>query len=106
MSVSRRSWGSPSYPSGVRRGTAITLIVLFVLLVVATIAQLQQPSPSTPFPGPSGGTELPSVSPYRTPLRGLYLCGAGAHPGGGVTGAPGYNAARQALRDRVRGWSW
>ena len=31
--------------------------------------------------------------------RGLYLCGAGAHPGGGVTGAPGHNAAHQALRD-------
>jgi phytoene dehydrogenase-like protein len=41
---------------------------------------------------------------YRTPIDGLYLCGAGAHPGGGVTGAPGYNAAHQALRDvgRVR----
>ncbi|HEU4402671.1 MAG TPA: NAD(P)/FAD-dependent oxidoreductase, partial [Candidatus Polarisedimenticolia bacterium] len=36
---------------------------------------------------------------YRTPLSGLYLCGAGAHPGGGVTGAPGYNAAHQVLRD-------
>jgi phytoene dehydrogenase-like protein len=36
---------------------------------------------------------------YRTPIRGLYLCGAGAHPGGGVTGAPGRNAALQALRD-------
>ncbi|HEU4400737.1 MAG TPA: NAD(P)/FAD-dependent oxidoreductase [Candidatus Polarisedimenticolia bacterium] len=36
---------------------------------------------------------------YRTPLAGLYLCGAGAHPGGGVTGAPGYNAAHQVLRD-------
>jgi phytoene dehydrogenase-like protein len=39
---------------------------------------------------------------YRTPVRGLYLCGAGAHPGGGVTGAPGYNAAHQVLRDRGR----
>ena len=38
-------------------------------------------------------------SQYRTPIRGLYLCGAGAHPGGGVTGAPGHNAAKQALRD-------
>jgi phytoene dehydrogenase-like protein len=40
---------------------------------------------------------------YRTPIAGLYLCGAGAHPGGGVTGAPGYNAAHQALRDIGRG---
>lgn len=36
---------------------------------------------------------------YRMPLRGLYLCGAGAHPGGGVTGLPGRNAAREILRD-------
>jgi phytoene dehydrogenase-like protein len=42
-------------------------------------------------------------SQYRMPIRGLYLCGAGAHPGGGVTGAPGRNAAMQVLRDRKRG---
>ena len=36
---------------------------------------------------------------YRGPLRGLYHCGAGAHPGGGVTGAPGHNAARAILGD-------
>jgi phytoene dehydrogenase-like protein len=36
---------------------------------------------------------------YRTPLKNLYLCGAGAHPGGGVTGIPGHNAAREMLRD-------
>ena len=36
---------------------------------------------------------------YRTPLRGLYQCGSGTHPGGGVTGAPGHNAAREILRD-------
>jgi phytoene dehydrogenase-like protein len=36
---------------------------------------------------------------YRMPLPGLYLCGAGAHPGGGVTGIPGRNAAREILRD-------
>lgn len=35
---------------------------------------------------------------YRTPIKNLYLCGAGAHPGGGVTGAPGYNAAQEALK--------
>jgi phytoene dehydrogenase-like protein len=37
---------------------------------------------------------------YRSPIRGLYLCGSGAHPGGGVTGLPGRNCARTALRDR------
>ncbi len=36
---------------------------------------------------------------YRMPVRGLYLCGAGAHPGGGVTGIPGRNAAREIMRD-------
>jgi len=46
---------------------------------------------------------VPGWAQYRTPVRGLYLCGAGAHPGGGVTGAPGYNAAHQALRDLKRG---
>jgi phytoene dehydrogenase-like protein len=40
---------------------------------------------------------------YRGPLAGLYMCGAGAHPGGGVTGAPGHNAAREILRDFRRG---
>jgi phytoene dehydrogenase-like protein len=37
---------------------------------------------------------------YRGPLKGLYMCGAGTHPGGGVTGAPGRNAAREILADR------
>jgi phytoene dehydrogenase-like protein len=40
---------------------------------------------------------------YRAPVRGLYLCGAGTHPGGGVTGAPGHNAAREILKDARRG---
>jgi phytoene dehydrogenase-like protein len=35
---------------------------------------------------------------YRTPVRGLFLCGSGAHPGGGVMGAPGYNCAREMLK--------
>jgi len=46
---------------------------------------------------------VPGWSQYRTPLGGLYLCGAGTHPGGGVTGGPGRNAARQVLRDWKRG---
>ncbi|HEX9473840.1 MAG TPA: NAD(P)/FAD-dependent oxidoreductase [Steroidobacteraceae bacterium] len=45
---------------------------------------------------------LPDCSQYRTPIRGLYLCGAGTHPGGGVTGAPGHNAAHMILKDRTR----
>ena len=43
------------------------------------------------------------ASNYRMPLPGLYLCGSGAHPGGGVTGAPGHNAAHAILAD-VKGW--
>ena len=41
---------------------------------------------------------LPGWARYETPIRGLYLCGAGTHPGGGVTGAPGHHAARAILR--------
>jgi phytoene dehydrogenase-like protein len=40
---------------------------------------------------------------YRGPLGGLYMCGAGTHPGGGVTGAPGHNAAREIIADFRRG---
>jgi phytoene dehydrogenase-like protein len=39
------------------------------------------------------------LAAYRMPLDGLYLCGAGAHPGGGITGLPGRNAARRVLAD-------
>lgn len=45
---------------------------------------------------------LPGWAHYKTPIEGLYLCGAGTHPGGGVTGAPGYNAAHTILRDIKR----
>ena len=45
---------------------------------------------------------VPSHARYATPLRGLYLCGAGTHPGGGVTGAPGHNAAHRILDDLRR----
>jgi phytoene dehydrogenase-like protein len=47
---------------------------------------------------------FPGHADYRTPVRDLYLCGAASHPGGGVMGACGYNAAREMLRDRRRGW--
>ncbi|MEO1199549.1 MAG: NAD(P)/FAD-dependent oxidoreductase [Pseudomonadota bacterium] len=42
---------------------------------------------------------VPHWADYRTPIGGLYLCGASVHPGGGVSGIPGYNAAREILRD-------
>jgi phytoene dehydrogenase-like protein len=58
-----------------------------------------------PFHGEPSLNQLFTMRPllglgrYRGPLPGLYLCGAGAHPGGGITGAPGANAAREVLRD-------
>ncbi|WP_295525346.1 NAD(P)/FAD-dependent oxidoreductase [Novosphingobium sp. Chol11] len=41
---------------------------------------------------------------YRSPIKGLYMCGSGTHPGGGVTGAPGHNAAAEIIRDRSVVW--
>jgi len=63
------------------------------------------------FHGALGLDQLFSARPvlgygsYRGPITGLYMCGSGTHPGGGVTGAPGHNAAREILRDfrRTRG---
>lgn len=42
---------------------------------------------------------IPGWTSYRTPLTGLYLCGSATHPGGGVLGAPGHNAAQVILAD-------
>jgi phytoene dehydrogenase-like protein len=42
---------------------------------------------------------IPGHARYRTPVDALYLCGAGCHPGGGVTGVPGHNAAREIMKD-------
>ncbi len=47
----------------------------------------------------------PAAAQYATPVTGLYLCGSGTHPGGGVTGAPGRNAARRMLQDHGKRWS-
>ncbi len=41
----------------------------------------------------------PDAAQYRTPVANLYLCGSGTHPGGGVTGVPGHNAARRIVKD-------
>jgi phytoene dehydrogenase-like protein len=45
----------------------------------------------------------PQAASYRTPIHGLYLCGSGTHPGGGVMGAPGRNAARVVAAELRRG---
>ena len=61
------------------------------------------------FHGALGLDQLFSARPmlghgdYRGPLRGLYMCGSGTHPGGGVTGAPGHTAAREIIADFKRG---
>jgi phytoene dehydrogenase-like protein len=46
---------------------------------------------------------VPGYASYRSPIPGLYLCGAGAHPGGGIMGAPGHNAAHAVLADEASG---
>jgi phytoene dehydrogenase-like protein len=46
---------------------------------------------------------IPGYGDYRTPVKGLYLCGSGTHPGGGVMAVPARDAARVVLRDLRRG---
>jgi hypothetical protein len=50
-----------------------------------------------------GARPLPELANYRTPVPNYYLCGSGTHPGGGVMGANGHNAAMVALRDASGG---
>jgi phytoene dehydrogenase-like protein len=66
-------------------------------LVDGSIFQGEQGLDQMAFMRPS-----PVLSQYATPVRGLYLCGAGTHPGGGVMAAAGHNAAKRILRDRKR----
>jgi phytoene dehydrogenase-like protein len=66
-------------------------------LVGGSIFQGEQGLDQMAFMRPS-----PTLSRYATPLEGLYLCGAGTHPGGGVIAAAGHNAAQRVLRDRRR----
>jgi phytoene dehydrogenase-like protein len=64
-------------------------------LVDGSIFQGEQGLDQMAFMRPS-----PGLAQYATPVHGLYLCGAGTHPGGGVMAASGHNAARRILRDR------
>jgi phytoene dehydrogenase-like protein len=66
-------------------------------LVDGSIFQGEQGLDQMAFMRPS-----PLLAQYATPVEGLYLCGAGTHPGGGVMAAAGHNAARRILRDRRR----
>jgi phytoene dehydrogenase-like protein len=67
-------------------------------LVDGSIFQGEQGLDQMAFMRPS-----PRLARYATPVKGLYLCGAGTHPGGGVMGACGHNAAMRVLKDRRRG---
>jgi len=67
-------------------------------LVDGSIFQGEQDIAQMAFMRPS-----PALAKYATPLHGLYLCGAGTHPGGGVMAASGHNAAQRILKDRRRG---
>jgi len=66
-------------------------------LVDGSIFQGEQGLDQMAFMRPS-----PLLARYATPVEGLYLCGAGTHPGGGVMAAAGHNAAKRILRDRRR----
>jgi phytoene dehydrogenase-like protein len=66
-------------------------------LVGGSIFQGEQGLDQMAFMRPS-----PLLSRYATPVDGLYLCGAGTHPGGGVIAAAGHNAAHRVLRDQKR----
>ena len=66
-------------------------------LVGGSIFQGEQGLDQMAFMRPS-----PRLARYATPVDGLYLCGAGTHPGGGVIAASGHNAAQRVLRDRRR----
>ena len=66
-------------------------------LVDGSIFQGEQDIAQMAFMRPS-----PMLAQYATPMRGLYLCGAGTHPGGGVMAASGHNAAQRILKDRKR----
>ena len=63
------------------------------------LAAFMPGTPETPPPGcePAPARKSPSTGGYDTPVEGLWLAGAGSHPGGGVSGVPGMNAARRIL---------
>ena len=53
---------------------------------------------AVPFMRPDEVARFPDYADYTTPLEGLFVCGSGAHPGGGVMGAPGRNSAQVVLK--------
>ena len=90
-------------PASLRRLPEFTGIAGIVATLAITVAQwgerqvafygelrIDQMLMMRPFAG---------AAQYRMPVAGLYLCGAGAHPGGDISGLPGWNAAGQAIKD-------
>jgi phytoene dehydrogenase-like protein len=84
------------------------LVVARKILTPADIEQTYGSAGGHVFHGEHALDQLYAARPllgwarYRTPIDGLYLCGAGTHPGGGITGAPGANASREILKDLRR----
>ncbi len=80
--------------------------------VVLSPQDIQSLNPNLVNGDPGGGKStieqslalrpFPGFSDYRTPVKGLYMCSAATHPGGGVSGLPGHNAALQAINDTKR----
>jgi phytoene dehydrogenase-like protein len=81
------------------------LVVARQVLTPADLESVYGLTGGHPFHGEPALDQLYTMRPilgwarYRTPIKGLYLCGAGTHPGGGVSGTPGANAAREIAKD-------
>ena len=69
---------------------ALTAVVLFAMMALTCVDVVGRYLFNRPVPG---------YAQYRSPIGGLYMCGSSTHPGGGVMGAPGRNAAAEILRD-------
>ena len=95
--VSEASSGAISDATlSVRQIAGYTLIIKFLLLLVGAFSH-GQVGYHRPFRG---------AGQYRAHLDGLYLCGSSSHPGGNITGLPGYNAAQVILADQGKHRDW
>jgi phytoene dehydrogenase-like protein len=96
--VERVAAVAPNFPDSIERQIAYPAYSYELMFGCTggdfTHALLHPEQMGTFRPGPRGWSDM------DVPIDGLYLCGAGTHPGGGVTGAPGYNAAQRILADR------
>ena len=85
----------------VRHSMALTVkLSLPEGVLTSTASPIWWPSRARPIGDSLEMRPVAGWARYRTPVQGLFLCGSGAHPGGGVMGAPGYNCAREMLKIR------